>query len=374
MAEASRIFADRIDRLKAEMAARGLDALMLTLGADMPWLIGYAPMPLERITACVVLRDGDPVLVIPRLEAPRFSGYPEVELLPWSDSTDPYDLLVKTLPRDSVVGVGDRTWAYWLMQVMKRRPDIEFVPGSEAVTALRRTKDESEVDLLRKAAVAADKVAELITSGVIALAGRTEVEVSREIGSALIEFGHSRVNFAIVASGPNAASPHHEPGSRVIEHGDVVVCDFGGTFPWLGETGYCSDITRTFAVGGVVDPHFEDLYRVLREAQDHAVRSVVPGMAGSEADACARDVISEAGFGEEFLHRLGHGIGLEEHEEPYLSPGSATVLKVGDCFSIEPGIYFQGRYGARIEDIVVLRDSGCERLNLASRDLVFVEG
>ncbi len=196
--------------------------------------------------------------------------------------------------------------------------------------------------------------------------GRTEVDVHRELVDRILEHGHQRVNFAIVGSGPNGASPHHEAGERVIRDGDVIVCDFGGTMH-----GYCSDITRIFVVG---EPTTEvrDTYAVLHEAQERAVLAATTGTPCEAVDAAARSVIEAAGFGEYFVHRTGHGIGLEEHEEPYIVSGNDRPLAVGHAFSVEPGIYFPGRFGLRLEDIVVATESGPRRLNEASRELAVV--
>jgi Xaa-Pro aminopeptidase len=187
--------------------------------------------------------------------------------------------------------------------------------------------------------------------------------VSRWITEALVAEGTERVNFAIVASGPNAASPHHEPGDRVIAPGDSLVCDFGGTLD-----GYCSDITRTFAVGDPTD-EVAKAYEVLHRAQEAAFAAAAPGVAAEAVDAAARSVIADAGYGEYFIHRTGHGIGLEEHEDPYLVAGNTEPLEPGMAFSIEPGIYVPGRFGMRIEDIVVVTSAGAERLNNAPREL-----
>ena len=198
--------------------------------------------------------------------------------------------------------------------------------------------------------------------------GRTEADVSAELGRRLVEEGHARVNFAIVGSGPNAASPHHEPGERVIRAGEVVLCDFGGTTP----DGYCSDITRCVHVGPP-PPEVAELYGVLRQAQAAGVEAAVVGTPCEDVDAAARRLIAEAGFGDRFVHRTGHGIGLEEHEDPYLVAGNGEPLVAGHAFSVEPGIYLPGRTGFRIEDIVVATDAGPEPLNTADHDLVVVE-
>jgi Xaa-Pro aminopeptidase len=224
---------------------------------------------------------------------------------------------------------------------------------------------------LRAAAQAADSVAVVLQSGEIPLAGRSEAQVSDALSMGLLAEGHRRVNFAIVGSGPNGASPHHEPGERVIEPGDTVVCDFGGEYVLDDDVGYCSDITRTVAVG---EPgaQVRDTYAVLLAAQQAAVDAVRPGVTAEHVDAVARAVITEAGLGEYFIHRTGHGIGIEEHEDPYVVAGNDTALVVGHAFSIEPGIYFPGRFGMRLEDIVVVGEDGAVPLNTVDHSLVVI--
>jgi Xaa-Pro aminopeptidase len=197
--------------------------------------------------------------------------------------------------------------------------------------------------------------------------GRTEQEVAADISDAIVEEGHARADFAIVASGPNAASPHHAPADRVLAAGDVVVVDIGGTMP----SGYCSDCTRTYAIGQP-PAEFAAYYQVLQAAQEAACAAVRPGISAEAVDAAAREPIASAGYGEFFLHRTGHGIGLETHEDPYIVAGNTDDLIAGNAFSIEPGIY-PGQHGARIEDIVVCTRDGVARLNNVTRDLVVVD-
>jgi Xaa-Pro aminopeptidase len=226
--------------------------------------------------------------------------------------------------------------------------------------------------MLQAAGAAADVVAQALLAGEIALIGRTEFEVSQEISQRLLDAGHARVNFAIVGSGPNAASPHHAPGSRIIGRSETVVCDFGGTWSGGQDVGYCSDITRTVVTGPPL-AQLVDLYGVLQEAPAKAVKAVVPGKSCAAIDRTGREVIDAAGYGEYFIHRIGHGIGIEEHEDPYMVEGNDTPLVSGHAFSIEPGIYLPGAMGARIEDIVVAHDSGTVLCNAVDHALTVVE-
>jgi Xaa-Pro aminopeptidase len=358
----------RLERVRTRMEETGVDALLLSLGADLPWLTGYEAMPLERLTMLVLPADGDtPTLVVPRLEAPRVEERPEFTIRPWTETEDPVAVVAQLVGARRNLAISDRAWSTFLLGLQQAIAGATWTRASDVTSPLRAIKDDDEIAKLRAAAEAADRVAAQLLKGEIPLVGRAEREVSADLGRRLRAEGHDRVNFAIVGSGPNAASPHHEPGDRVIERGEAVVCDFGGTMD-----GYCSDITRTVFTG---EPpkEFRDLYDVLQRAQATAVDAAIVGTPCEAVDAAARNPITDAGFGDLFIHRTGHGIGLEEHEDPYLVSGNATPLTAGHAFSIEPGIYAAGRWGARIEDIVVATDAGPDALNTADHDLHVVE-
>jgi Xaa-Pro aminopeptidase len=357
------------------MADVGVDVLLLSVGPDLPWLTGYEAMPLERLTMLVLPREGDAVLVVPRLEAPRVAERPEVfALRTWEETDDPIAVVAGLVGGARSLAVGDRTWARFVVDLQSALPAASWRRGSEVTGPLRATKDPAEVDALRAAARAADAVAAQLHAGAIPLVGRTEADVSADIGRRLLAEGHHRVNFAIVASGPNAASPHHEPGSRVIEPGEVVLCDFGGTMHAPDGVGYCSDITRCVWTGGSAPPtEVAEVYAVLHDAQRAACAAAVVGAPCESVDAVARSAIAAAGWGDEFVHRTGHGIGIEEHEDPYVVAGNATPLAPGHAFSVEPGIYVRGRWGFRLEDIVVATTSGPEELNGADHSLVVTD-
>ncbi len=358
--------ADRVARVRSRMDEVGVDALLVSLGADLPWLTGYEAMPLERLTMLVLPADGDATLVVPQLEAPRVEEDRALfSVRAWSETEDPVEIVSGLARGRRRLAISDRTWAVFLLRLQAVLP-AEWRPASEVTSPLRAVKDEAEVAALRRAGAAADRVAAQLQHGDIALVGRTEAEVSADIGHRLRAEGHQRVNFAIVGSGPNSASPHHEPGSRRIGPGEAVVCDFGGTLD-----GYCSDITRTVFTGEPPDA-FSELYAVLHGAQAAAVRSALVGTPCEEVDAVARGIIADAGYGPHFIHRTGHGIGLEEHEDPYLVSGNAEPLAAGHAFSVEPGIYLEGRWGARIEDIVVATEAGPEPLNAVPHELAVV--
>jgi Xaa-Pro aminopeptidase len=361
------VYRDRIDRVRSSMAEQGIDVLMLSVGHDLPYLTGYLAMPLERLTMLVVPRDGDAALLIPQLEAPRVVEQPGVfSLVPWGETSDPIALAAELASRAGTIAVGDQMWARFLVELLPHFPDATFRRAVDVVGPLRMTKDAAEVAALRAAGSAADRVAAQLHAGEIRLVGRTEAEVSKDIGSRLIAEGHQKVNFAIVAAGENAASPHHHASDRVIRTGEIVLCDFGGTMD-----GYCSDITRCVFTG---EPPSEltDAYAVLHEAQAAAVQAATVGTPCEAVDRAARQIIAAAGFGDHFIHRTGHGIGLEEHEDPYIVSGNTQALAAGHAFSIEPGIYLSGRWGMRLEDIVIATAGGPDPLNHADHALVAV--
>jgi Xaa-Pro aminopeptidase len=346
----------------------GVDALLVSLGADLPWLTGYTAMPLERLTMLVLPADGNAVLVVPQLEAPRVTPNPEIfSLLPWPDTDDPVAIVAAMVGGQSTLAISDRTWATFLLQLQARLPGAHWLPASLVTAPLRAQKEPEEVRALVAAAAAADRVATQLIQGDIPLIGRTEAEVSADISRRLIAEGHQHVNFAIVGSGPNSASPHHDAGSRRIGPGESVVCDFGGVM-----NGYCSDITRTVHTGPPPS-EFRDLYAVLQSAQAAAVEAAVVGTPCEDVDGVARRIITDAGYGAHFIHRTGHGIGVEEHEDPYIVGGNCEPLAPGHAFSVEPGIYLAGQFGARIEDIVIAQPQGPVAINAVDHDLAVVE-
>jgi Xaa-Pro aminopeptidase len=363
----------RIERVRRRMEDLGVDALLLSLGADLPWLSGYRAMPLERLTVLVLPRHGEAVLLVPALEAPRVPDPGGAFVLrPWAETEDPFDLAAGLVGGARSLAVSERAWAGALLALQARLPAARWASASVVTAPLRAVKDDEEVAVLRAAAAAADRVAALLQSGGIALVGRSEKDVSTDLAAHLVAEGHDRVNFAIVGSGPNAASPHHDAGSRRIGPGETVVCDFGGELSLDGGVAYCSDITRTVVTGDPGD-EVRACYEVLRTAQAAGVAAACVGVAAEAVDAAARDVIADAGLGQYFVHRTGHGIGIEEHEDPYLVAGNDTPLQAGHAFSVEPGIYVPGRFGMRLEDIVVVGPDGPEALNTVDHALVTVE-
>ncbi|MFJ9243607.1 M24 family metallopeptidase [Streptomyces sp. NPDC101776] len=359
---------DRLHRARQAAARAGLDALLISPGADLRYLTGYDALPLERLTCLVLPAEGDPFLLVPALEEPAARASPAgdlgIEITGWDETDDPYALVAARLPaRTARVGVDNRMWAEKVLAFRAVLPGAGQELAGEVLNGLRMRKTAREAAALRRAGAAIDRVHARM--GEWLRAGRTEREVGRDIADAIIAEGHVRVDFVIVGSGPNSASPHHELSDRVIRPGDPVVVDIGGTTL----DGYCSDSTRVYAVG---EPpaEFRRLHEVLLTAQRAQTDAVRPGLTAAQLDAVGRDIITAAGHGTHFIHRTGHGIGLESHEEPYIVTGNPLPLAPGMAFSVEPGIYLPGRYGARIEDIVICTEEGGERLNRTPRDLV----
>ncbi|CAN5712546.1 Xaa-Pro peptidase family protein [soil metagenome] len=364
--------AERLADAAAAAAAADIDALLVSPGADLRYLTGYAAVALERLTCLLLPATGDALLVVPKLEEPAAQASPagtlDLEIVTWEETDDPYAVLAKRLPSSARrVGVDNHMWAEKVMAFRRVLPDAEQVLAGPVLAELRIRKSPAEVAALRRAGEAIDRVHRRM--GEWLRPGRTEREVGRDIADAIVSEGHVRVDFVICASGPNAASPHHDTGERVVETGDPVVVDIGGTT----EDGYCSDETRTYCVGEPPQD-FLRYYEVLQAAQAAACEAVRPGVTAEQLDAAARDVITAAGYGDHFVHRTGHGIGLETHEEPYIVAGNERPLEPGMVFSVEPGIYLPGRHGARIEDIVACTPDGGDRLNRVDRALAVLEG
>jgi Xaa-Pro aminopeptidase len=368
---------ERLARVADAVRASGLDVLLLTPGPDLRYVTGYDAKQLERLTCLVVPADGGPFLLVPRLELKAAQASPagalDLETVTWGETELPFGMIKSRVGDPQSIGLSDRMWALHVLQFADVFPKASQRLASTVLSPLRIRKSAAEVGALLEAGEAIDRVHANVPGWL--KPGLTERQVGARIAEAILAEGHVQVDFVIVGSGPNAASPHHEVSDRVIEDGDVVVVDIGGTMP----SGYCSDCTRTYVIGHAPD-EFLAYYEVLKRAQDAATLHVRPGVTAESVDRTARDIIAGAGYGEWFIHRTGHGIGLESHEDPYIVEGNTVPLEPGMAFSIEPGIY-PGPHGARIEDIVVCADpaadpttggAGVQRLNNAPRDLVIV--
>lgn len=353
----------RLDRAAAALQRADVDALLVGPGADLRYLTGYHASESERMTLLVVRSDGRRTLVVPTLERPRAeaSGLPgTLDLVDLGETTDPFRRATELVgSRRRRLAAGDRMWSMFLLGLQQAMPEAEWVRASTVTSPLRMVKSPRELDALRRAGQAIDRVHARVPD--MLRPGRTEVEVARDIAEAIVEEGHDEVAFIIVGSGPNGASPHHEVSTRIIEDGDPVVVDIGGLVD-----GYASDCTRDYVVGEPPDG-YADAHGALEAAQEAACAAVRPGATAESIDAVARRRLTDAGYGSCFIHRLGHGIGLEVHEDPYLVEGNDLALEPGMTFSVEPGIYLPGRFGMRIEDIVAVTQDGVERLNTRPR-------
>lgn len=364
----ARHFAERLERGSRQAAGAGFDGLVVAPGPDLAYFADYLPVATnERITLLVIPAEGEPTMLVPALEhggaaETRASG--AIRLIDWADGDDEYVPAAGLLRPEGRYAISDATWAMHLLGLQEKLPGARFEAISRALPMLRAVKGADEIDRLAAAGAAADATFDEVIR--LPFAGRSERQIAAELDRMLREHGHQQVDFTIVASGPNGADPHHEPGERIIADGDMVVLDFGGLLD-----GYGSDTTRTVHVGEPTDEEHE-VFDIVRKAQQAAFDAVAVGVPCQEVDRAARAVIRDAGYGEFFIHRVGHGIGVTTHEPPYMVEGEERPIEAGMCFSIEPGVYLPGRFGVRIEDIVVAAEDGPHRLNNSSRELHLV--
>ncbi|OBB72624.1 MULTISPECIES: Xaa-Pro peptidase family protein [Mycobacterium] len=363
------VYASRLRAAASTAADAGLAGLVITPGYDLRYLVGSRAQTFERLTALVLPADGEATIVVPRLElaALKESAVPELGLTvrDWVDGDDPYALVGEALggaPLKSAVT--DSMPALHLLPLAEVLGAVPVL-ATDVLRRLRMIKDPAEIDALRNAGAAIDRVHARVPDFLVP--GRTEADVAADIAEAIVAEGHSEVAFIIVGSGPHGADPHHECSDRELRAGDIVVVDIGGPY----EPGYNSDSTRTYSIGEP-DADIARRYAVLQRAQRAAVDAVRPGVTAEHVDAAARDVLAAEGLADAFVHRTGHGIGLSVHEEPYIVAGNTLTLEEGMAFSVEPGIYFPGEWGARIEDIVIVTADGAEPVNNRPHELVVV--
>ncbi|MDI3339370.1 MAG: Xaa-Pro peptidase family protein [Sphaerobacter sp.] len=356
----------RLHRLQQVMEQAQVDLLVIGPSADFQYLTGHMPILSERLTALVVPRQGRATVVVPRLEAPLLADLADRYNMAIWDETERPAARVAAIGREigaRTVAVNDQLWSVFLLQLEELLASAAFQSAAGVLSRLRATKEADEVALLREAARRTDAAWEEFCA-TSRLTGQTELQVEARLRELMAKHGITDEVFCIVASGPNSASPHHHNTDRVIQPGDPVVIDFGGRYQ-----GYFSDITRT-PVAGEPHPDLVKIYEIVKAAQQAAFEAIRPGVACQDVDRAARRVITEAGYGEYFIHRVGHGLGLTVHEEPYLVEGNAQPLQPGMVVSDEPGVYIAGQWGVRIEDAVVVTEDGAERLNQVSRELI----
>jgi Xaa-Pro aminopeptidase len=348
-------FADRRKRAAAKLREQDLAALLVSPGADLLYLTGYHISPSERITCLVLDRGGKATMVCPQFEAPRAAtAAPDLERATWAETDDPYAVAVSLISAPGGIAIADQMWAAFVLKLQAASHGRTFTVASEITRGLRMRKDAAEIEALQRVSESADRA----YAGILkrSFAGRTEREIGADLAELLRAEGHDEVGFTIVGAGPNGASPHHEPGERRIADGDTVVLDFGGAM-----RGYRSDITRTVHVGNTRHAEEQKVHDTVRRAQEAGYQAARSGASAESVDAASRRVIDDAGYGAFFIHRTGHGIGLDGHEHPYLVHGNREPLEPGMAFSIEPGVYLPGRFGVRIEDIAVIDADGSVR-------------
>ena len=363
------VLRDRIGRAQAELQRQGVDFLFVTPSADLTYMLGYPAHASERLTLLAIPRQGKPAVVAPKLEAVRLGDKRElVDIHAWGETESPTALVAQLMPdaRKGTVAISDQTWSVFLLRLMESLPDATFVSADRILRELRMVKDAGEIAAMREASRRTDQVWQAVLD-TVAFRGKSEREIAAAITEQCEKAGLKGPAFLIVGSGPNSASPHYMTGERVIEEGDAVVVDFGGYYQ-----NYASDLTRTVHVGEPSD-EFRRVYETVLRANEAAFKATKPGAQCQEIDRVARTLIGDAGYGEYFIHRVGHGLGLDVHEGPYMVEGNDLRLKPGMVWTDEPGIYIPGKFGVRIEDVVVVTEDGAEKLNHVTRDLVVVD-
>ena len=367
-ATSNSIFAERLRRAQAELQQRDLDAVLVGPGSDLFYLLGFNAHLSERLNLLIVPKNGRPAYIAPVLEAPLVQNKSDlVDIHAWAETESPSELAARVLAARSgaKLAVGDQLWSSFLLRLQTAIPGAGWTSANDVMRALRMSKDPYEIERLTEVARRTDEAwGEFVEGGPIS--GLTETEAMSRLAGLTKAKGLGEI-WGICASGPNAASPHHHTGDRVIQEGDSVIFDWGGILD-----GYHSDITRTVFIGAPSDEQ-RKVYEIVMRANQATYDVVKPGIPCEELDKAARDVITEAGYGPAFLHRVGHGLGLDVHEEPYLVGGNTMPLSVGMCFSDEPGIYLEGNFGVRIEDAVICTETGAKRLNEASREITVMD-
>jgi len=365
MSNSYETFLQRQRRTQADMKSSGFDLAIITPGPNLRYLTNFKANALERITA-LVLSHNEAWMIVPELEfhaATEF--FKELQVIPWGELDDPYQLIFDRSPKSKNILLDQNMKYLHVEKFQSVFKDVSYYNLANVLLSQRAVKSTFELDELSKVSESINKVHKHIMS--LRFNQKTEIQLAREIHDLILQ-EHESVDFVIVASGTNSANPHHVPNDRVIALGDPVIIDIGGT----SASGYCSDCTRTYHVGEDIDADFYESYEFLKSAQNLGVTSVAVGIEAQELDALVRNKLAEAQLDQWFIHRLGHGIGMETHEDPYLVNSNEYLLQKGNAFSIEPGFYIPNKWGARIEDIVIIDDSGVKNLNDFDHDLRIV--
>lgn len=356
----------RLERLIKKMSDNNLDAIILFPSSNMHYITGFKTHSSERLLICIITKEKS-VFIAPKLYESQIKKESFIsDVITWNDGDDPYEIFRKFILENKLnikkVAVDDTLYAVQLLNLMKAKEELNFIPLGDIIYDLRLIKDEDEIGKIRKASMIVDETLEVVKRNL--KLGMTEIEIAALLEYEMRKKGSEGPSFeTIVGSGPNSSLPHYNAGKRRIEEGDFIVLDFGAKYK-----GYCSDTTRTICIG-YANQKMKEIYNIVKDAQEIGVKAVRPGIKAYEIDNAVRDFIEKKGYGKYFTHRTGHGLGIDVHEEPYISITSETVLKPGMVFSIEPGIYLDNEFGVRIEDIVVVTENGCERLNNHTREL-----
>jgi Xaa-Pro aminopeptidase len=362
---------NRISEIKDRMKERNIGALILFPSSNQYYLTGFRTFPGERLLLTIIPLKGDPFFIAPMLYESQVRKEAWIkDIVLWSDEDNAYEVLKRTLVNRGMTkyrfAADDTMWSVQLLSLINTLPEAQFLPMGNMTSNLRLTKSAEEVDKIRRASKIVDEVVEEVRKN--AKPAMTEIEIAALMEFEMRKRGSEGPSFeTIVGSGPNSALPHYNAGERKVENGEFIVLDFGAIYK-----GYCSDTTRTLCMGEPTDK-MREVYNTVKEAQEIGVRTARPGIKASEVDKAVRKYITDKGYGQYFTHRTGHGLGLEVHEEPYISGISETILEPGMAFSIEPGIYIEGEFGVRIEDIVVVTEDGCERMNNYTRELTLIK-
>ncbi|NLB74838.1 MAG: aminopeptidase P family protein [Firmicutes bacterium] len=365
------IYKERVEKLQSLMASDNIGGFLFTASPNLLYMTGFSEGQMPRFLSLLVLACHEPVFLVPALYEEQIREKTWVDtIVPWADGEDPFSkmrsLLCSKNLESSTIAVDDTLWSIFLLNLQERLPKAGFVSGGKYMKPLRRIKSLYEKELMMRIGAITDDVMEKTIAFIEP--GISELCIVDFIQSELRLMGAGPSTAEpIVGSGPYSAQPHYRPTTeKLIQQGDAVVLDFGGTL-----NHYHSDMTRTVFVGEP-DKEFQEIYDIVRKAHDAAMAFAKPGVKCEDIDSVARHVITESGYGEYFIHRTGHGIGLEVHEEPYVVQGNTAVLEPGMAFSIEPGIYIPGRYGVRIEDCVIVCDSGIEHFTKAPSELTVI--
>ena len=358
----------RTRAVQERLQAHGDDAVVLFPSHNLQYTTGFSEEPRERHLLAFLPADGEPVFLVPELSAEQVREASWVDdVRAWSDTDDPAERATEIVDDLALDGghllVDDTMHARFTQDLREAAPQATFGLASEVLAPLRVRKDDAELDALRRAAAAADAVVDDLRALGGDAVGLTETELAERIEERLAAHGGTGVSFEpIVGSGPNGAMPHHTHGDREIRAGEPVVLDFGTRVD-----GYPSDQTRTLVFGDEPSERVRAVHDLVCRAQQAGVEAVEPGVTAGAVDAATREVVTDAGYGDQFVHRTGHGVGLAVHEEPYIVADNDRELEPGMVFSVEPGVYLDGEFGVRIEDLVVVTEDGCERLNETDR-------